>query len=323
MSQIKDWWKELCSLIKGIKLTRNFFTFLGFVGLAALFWVVLAMNDNVQENLEVKIQVTNVPDTVTFINVPPSKIHVSVRDKGTSLMRTSLFQTPVMELNFRDFAQDGVFHVSRGDFQSALKRTFGESATVTGASLDSLNLVYTGLPGKRVPVEVVLDVTARSGMTIGGKVKCEPEFVKVYGSGNLDTINKVYSEKIIRRNLNEDVEVQVKLLSEKGVRMIPDKVKVKIPVEPLVKKEQLVPIQTENVPPGYDLLLFPQNVKVVYYVPMSRFNGDTPPIDVRVNYNEISPDDNRHLPLHLTHVPGYLRNVELREFEVEYTIVRE
>lgn len=320
---LSDLWKAVRSVYKNTRLTHNFFTFLGFVCLAALFWFVLAMNDNMQESVEARLSITGIPDTVTFINLPPAKLHVSVRDKGTTLMRTSMFQTPTIELNFRDFAQDGVFHVSATDFQSALKHTFGQSSTITGSSLDSLRLLYTGNPARRVPVDVDLDVQARSGMTIGRKVICEPEYVRLYSVGSLDTIHKVMTDKIIKRDLQDNIEVFVKLKPIPGVRMIPDNVKVRIPVEPLVKREQMVNIQTNNVPPGYDLLLFPQNVKVVYYVPMSLFSSDSPKIDVRVDYNEISENDQRRLPLHLIHVPSYLHNVELKESDVEYTIVKE
>lgn len=322
-ARIREVTERIVSFFKGIRLTKEFFTFLGFIGLAALFWVVLAMNDNVQENLEVRLNVTNVPDTVTFINVPPGKIHVTVRDRGTTLMRTSLFQIPVINMDFKDYAQDGVFRVSKGDIQSALKHTFGANAVFSGSSLDSLRLVYTGLPGRRVPVDVKLDVKAKSGMTVGAKVVCDPASVVIYGTGGLDTINKVYCEPIIKRNMEETIEVQAKLIPIRGVRIVPSKVKVTIPVEPLVKKEEMVNIQTENIPAGYDLLLFPQSVKVVYYVPMSKFNDETPRIDVRVNYNDRNMAAGRHLPLRIAHVPGYVCNVSLMDSEVEYTLVRE
>lgn len=317
--KIKDWWKAM----RDNRATRNVFTFCGFVLVAALFWLVMALNDNVQDNVEVRVVVSNVPDTVTFISLPPQKLHVTVRDKGTSLLRAAGFQTPVISLNFRDFASDGQFRVSRSDFQAALKQTFGANAQVTSSSLDSISLRYTTLPGKRVPIVVQLDALASNGKVISGAPAKSPGSVEVFSTRDvLDTISRVYTEKIVRRNLDESATVSVRILPIKGARVIPDVVKVTIPVEPLVKKEQLAIIQVDNVPEGMDLLLFPQRAKVVYYVPMSRFGDTDPAIDVRADYVDVRDGAHDRIPLHIHRTPGYITNPELIDTSVEYTIVR-
>lgn len=323
MARFKQIWQAVRIAVKNNRWTRNTLTFIGFVALAALFWFIMALNDNVQDTVEVKINVTNVPDTVTFINMPTEKIHVTVRDRGTSLLRTAAFETPVLSLNFNEFSQDGTLRVNRSEILAALKRTFGNSASIASMTLDSLHCVYTTNPGKRVPVVVCAEVSARSGMVVAGKLIPDPMAVKVYSSRSvLDTVLRVYTEIIHRRNLEDNEVATVKLRSIPGARIIPDQVKVKIPVEPLVKKTQTVTIQTDNVPEGMDLLLFPQSVKVVYYVQMSKFNDDNPQLDVRVDYRELNELHDNRLPLHLTRVPDYLYNAEVEEKTVEYTIVK-
>ena len=67
---------------------RKMLTFLVFVVIAALFWFIMALNDSAQDDFEVRVAITNVPDSVTFINLPPQKIHVMVRDQGVNLWRS-------------------------------------------------------------------------------------------------------------------------------------------------------------------------------------------------------------------------------------------
>lgn len=320
-------WNRLVNAYKELKDSRwfrNFLTFLGFVAISLLFWVIMALNDNVQDNLEVRLNISNTPDSVTFITVPPSTIHVSVRDKGTSLLRSGMIQRPVIDLNFRDFGHDGVFKVSRGDFQSALKSAFGPNASITSASIDSISLVYTTNPGKRVPVVVDCSVTAANGKTISSIPFAEPSAVQIYSSRDItDTVTRVFTESFIRRNLTDPTTLEVKLKAIPGARIIPDKVTVKIPVEPLVKKESVVSVDVLNVPDNQDLLLFPHKARVVYYVPMSKFNSSEGKFVVSVDYNDTQTTPTSRLPLYLNRVPSYAVNAELVNDSVEYTVVRD
>ncbi len=58
--------------------------FLIFVGVSTLFWIILALNDSAQDSFNVRLNICNVPDSVTCISDIPDKFHVGVRDKDTS-----------------------------------------------------------------------------------------------------------------------------------------------------------------------------------------------------------------------------------------------
>lgn len=315
--------KKFFSNLRTSRVFRNTLTFLGFVVLAALFWLIMALNDTAQENVEARIVITDVPDSVTFITLPPAHIHISVRDRGTSLMRTAMFNRAKIEVNFRDFAQDGVFRMSKGDFQSAMKEAFGPNASITSASIDSLMLIYTTNPGKRVPVVVNWDATTASGFVIAGNPTSTPVNVQVYSSRSvLDTITRVNTERVVRRGLDQPTTVEVRIHSLPGVRVIPDRVKVNLPVEPLVQKHEQVDILTQNVPEGENLLLFPQKATVVYYVAMSRVDKGAGTISVGVDFQDTKVPGTSRLPLYVIKAPQGVYNLELQQDSVEYTVVR-
>lgn len=148
IAKARTFWRSVKSTVG----FRRLLTYLVFVAIAALFWFILALNDNIQDDFEVRVNITGVPDSVTFINLPPERIHVTVRDKGTDLWQNGVFGRPSMNLNFRDYADNGVFRLNRSEVNAELKHIFGQQATLISTSLDSLRLQYTTLPGKRVPV---------------------------------------------------------------------------------------------------------------------------------------------------------------------------
>lgn len=303
---------------------HNLAVFLIFVMVSALFWFVLALNDNVQDSFDVRVELSNVPDSVTFITEPPATLHVSVRDKGTVLLRSGMLHQPTVHFNFKDYASGGVFRMSRTDLLAAMKSAFGNTAQIASMSVDSLRLPYTTAKGRRVPVVVVADVMPSPGYVISGVAPVSHSSVLVYSNSQLiDTLNRVYTTRIVRRDLSESTEVTVQLNQIPEVRMIPDRIKVKIGVEPLVSKESLVNVTAINVPAGESLLLFPSKVSVKYFVPMSRFGDDDAHVEVIVDYDDILRIHSNRLPLQLGQVGGGLFNVELKADSVEYTLMRD
>lgn len=311
---------------KRIKSTSKFHEavlFLIFVAISASFWLILALNDSAQESFNVKIHISNVPDTVTFISDLPEKMHVSVRDKGTNLWRNGVLRHPTVNIDFKDYASDGLLRFSRTDFLSALKVTFGATAQISSVSIDSLHLVYTANKGKRVPVTVLARIYPASGSTIEGRIKAIPSSVYVYGDRNvLDTIHKVVTDMIEMTDISENTTVEVNLHKIRDARIMPSVVKVTVPIEPLVRKEAMITVTPVNVPKGESLLLFPSKVPVDYYVAMSRLSDDDDSdIVLEVDFHDIAGSHSDKLPIEMVSYPERLKNVNLRADSVEYTIV--
>lgn len=319
LSTARSNWKK----IKRTSAFHNTLVFLMFVAVAAVFWFFMVMNDNVQESVDMKIRITNVPDSVTFISDPPESVHVGVRDKGTNLLRVIFAREPGIDIDFRQYAEDGLFRVSSADFMGILKQSLGQSAQVVNISVDSLRSDYTTRPGKRVPVHVVADVEAQSGKVIPEKPKPSVSTVLLFSANvPLDTITSVSTMPLVRRNLDETTTEATQIRPIRGVRIEPSKIDVTIPVEPLVRKTQLLPVQVVNIPAGQSVLLFPNKVEVSYYVPMSRFNDEIRGFSVVADYNHLADDKTGRVRLHLSHYPSAAVNPRLRSESVEYTIVK-
>lgn len=304
---------------------RDFMLFIVFVCVSTIIWFILAFNDSAQDHFNVRLQVVNQPDSVTFISDVPEKIHVVVSDKGTSLWRNGYLKHPSVSIDFKEYSSDGVLRYSYSDLQSALKETFGGSAQITSVSLDSLQLFYTTNPGKRVPVLVDCEIYPASGSTLEGSVKASPGSVYVYSTKQeLDTIHFVRTEHLVVRDLSETTSIDVKIKKIKGSRAIPSSVTLTIPIEPLVRKEAMVTVEPINVPQGEELLLFPSKVPVEYYVAMSRLSDDEDHnIELVVDYDDINVSSSGKLYVRTLKYPDRLKNLTLRSDSVEYAIVKQ
>ncbi len=309
--------------IKKTVYYHNFMVFLVFVAISTVFWLMMTLNDNGQSDFDVKLKVENIPDNVTFITDPPKSLHVHVRDRGANLLRKGWFNEPLIRINFNEYAQNGVFRMTNAEINTVVRSFFGTTAQISALSLDSLRLNYTINPGKEVNLVIDADVTPSLENIINSQpYSTTGSLVKIYGDLQvLDTIEQVYTEKIVKHNLKESYEAKVRIRPINGVRIEPSEVTVVIAVEPLVLKYASVDIKPINVPNGESLILFPAVSEVSYFAPMSQFDELTQDIIIVADYNTILPTSNK-IKIAIESSPEQYVNLKLTKDSVEYMIVK-
>ena len=300
---------------------KDFLVFLVFVGIAAIFWFILALNDDSQRSYDVSLEIVDVPDSVTFINRPPVKLHLTVRDRGLNLLRHKITGVPRLSINFPEYAEDNRFRMSHTGLQASLRRIFGSTAVISSVTPDSLNLIYTTLPGVELPLELVYDVTPAPGMVLGTP-KMPVRTVDVYSTSKTDTLRRLYTEEVVLRNIDKNTVVDVPVIPVPGKRVEPSSVKVTFTVEQLVKKESEVMVEADNIPLGHDILFFPSRVRVSYFVPMSKYADSDIPVKVIASFNEAFNTSSDKVGIRIVSHAPYISNVELLQDSVEYTVVK-
>lgn len=302
--------------------TKNFLVFLVFVCIAAAFWVIMTLNEDVQKSFKVKLYIDQVPDSITFINEPPTRLRLTVKDKGTNLLKHIIGGRPELHLVFDDFADDNAFVVSSARLNAMLRHIFGPTATISSITPDSLRLTYTSQPPRRIPVEIVSDITAAPGMVIEGHPKISTPLVELYSLESTDTLRRLFTKKITIRNLDHPETIDVPIDNPPGTRVVPSSVKVSFQVESLVKKESEILVEADNIPAGQDILFFPSRVKVEYFVPISRYNDAGDAIKVVASFNEAVATSSDKVGVKIVSKAPYITNVELLTDSVEYSLVR-
>lgn len=297
--------------------------FLVFTGVAALFWLIMALNEDVQTDFDVRVRITGVPDTVTFITDPPQVIHISVRDRGTSLLRRKYTDAPVLTLPYNEFAADGRFRVMTPAIMARLRATFGTNAGINITSVDSISVIYTTAPGKYVPVRINADIVPALGKVVAGRPRSDVRQVKVYAQRSiLDTLSYVTTDRITLRDIDKTTTYTVNIRPMRGVRFDPAFVQITVPVEPLENRKIMVPVTAIGLPAGEHIALFPDKVEVAYLVPMSRNEQGVPPrFTVTADYASANAATS-NVPLRLASIPGDVDGANLLQDSVQYTIIK-
>lgn len=302
---------------------QNLVTFLIFLGISAFFWVLMALNDELQRDFSVPVVIDDVPEDVTLLNTDPITVNLSLRDKGRTLIRYEWGEPPTIRFRFQDIRKSSHrLEVSPQRLNHTLRDLFGQ-ATVMSLKPDSISIPFTRQPGKLVHVSAKTgDISPESHYVVSGPVTVLDDTVRLYSISRIPGSIKVLSTQPVHAtDISDTTIVEVKVAVPDGMRAIPSTVKVRIPVEPLISRKQTVAIKTINVPPGRSVITFPTQVEVNYLVPMSIYQKekDDPQLTVVADYRRRSTSTSR-IPVILRNIPDGYQSVELQADSVEFLI---
>lgn len=298
---------------------KDVLTYLMFVAVAFVFWVLMSLDTEVQRDFEVPMEVTEVPDSVTLIGQLPPTLAVSVKGKDSQLLRFMWGKMSPVKFKWADNASDGNMKLPGARLDSRLREYFGTGVEIVSCRPDSLRIPYTTQPGVKVKLLVQADIHPNLQYIVSGAPYADVDSVTLYSVNGIPHSLKVVStEPIVKSDLKDTTRYEVKVKPIAGVRIIPDKVTVTVPVEPLIARKRMAVIEAQGVPEGKNLVTFPSKVEVSYLVPMSAYN-DEYPLKAFVEYNDVKKPGNK-IPVTLSMLPSIYHSVSFSPESVEYII---
>lgn len=300
---------------------RDVLVYLVFVCVAFVFWALLSLDNEVQRDFDVPVELQDVPDSITMVTPFPPTLSVSVKGKGSQLIRFLWSRSiPTLKLKFEEQkGRDNQYYIGRQRLESRLREYFGSGTQIVSCKPDSLKALYTSRPGHKLKLVIDADIHTNLQYIISGPIKASVDSVTVYSVNSIPkNLKQVMTEPIVRNGLRDTSRYEVRVRPIAGMRMIPDVVTVTVPVEPLIAKKKVVTIETINVPDGYNVILFPSKITVSYLVPISEYSHDIP-ISVYADYRMLENGGGK-IPLSMSGGADVARNISLDTDSVEYII---
>lgn len=303
---------------------REFLTFFFFLVLSTIFWLMTALNETYEREIGVPAYLVNIPKNVVVTSDMEDTVRVTVRDKGFALLAYTYGEgiRPI-NVNFQSAItrQSGYGVVSSQELMKMINQRFSGSSKIVQVKPDRLDFHYNYGLSRQVSVKM-------SGHVVPGKsfylarIRFWPEKVTVYGSKQaLDSLRFVKTVPINITNFNDTVLRTVALETIKGVKIVPNTVRIGLYPDILTEENIEVPITAINMPEGKVLRTFPQRVTVNFIVGASMFRSISPEqFAVVVDYNEIIDHPSDKCSIHLRETPQGVRNARLKMTQVDYLI---
>lgn len=300
---------------------RDILIFLLFLIVSYCFWVILALNDDMQQEARVRLEIVDVPKGYTFISEPPAYLALGVRDKGTVLANYSLSGGKTLKISYNDMTfdveSDRVI-LSQQALENRLRSFFDPTTQIVSMRPDSLSLIVTDRAPNKARVIPDVEVAPASQFVIAGPITVSPDTVSIYSARHLRVRpSSVKTVKITRNELKDTLVMEVRLNPEPGTRIVPGSVKLTVPVEPLISKSREVSVQLLHSGNQEHVVLFPSHVRVSYLLPMSLYNSESNVVSVSADFTQ---RQNGKIPLQVGSLPDYYRGVDLSVDSVEYLV---
>lgn len=310
------------------KRSHELLVFCFFLAVSFGFWFLQALNETLEREVQVKLQLENVPSDVVIIDSLPSSIGVTLHDRGLTLARHSIstiFRPNRIKIDFAKYdngQNDAEILITSADMQRMLRRLFAVSMKIQAIRPDTLCFSYNHGLSRSFPVK--LDGTVKATMqNYIQSIRVEPDSVRVFApKAILDSMNAVYSEAFDLEDLSKAGSYQIALRKQKLVKYEPEQVNIKIGVGYYTEKTIKVPVIGLNFPAEKKLRTFPSQVSITFKVESGRYNKiSSEDFVLATTYEELLENtESSKLSLHLKTMPAGVSNVRITPSEVDYLI---
>lgn len=306
------------------KINKELLIFLFFLVLSGIFWLSLTLNDTYEQEFAIPVAIIDVPKNAVLTSDEIDTVRMTIRDKGIVLAAYHYGDyLKNININFKNYTRNnGTGIVSAQDMQKIVYQHLLNSSKIISTKPEKLEFYYNYGTKKQVPVRWSGRVIPEELYFIS-RVDYSPDSVNVYASDEkLDSINMVYTEQLNYANFRDTLVVNCQLSKLKGVKMVPDHIKVSFFTDVLTEERiEGIPIKGINMPDGKVLRTFPAKVTVSFVTGVSVFRNLRPEdFHVVADYQEIKQNPSEKCRIYLKDVPTGISRAKLETTLVDYLI---
>lgn len=304
-------------------INKQLFTFLFFLILSAIFWLILTLNEGYEKELKIPVRIVNVPKNVMLTSPSVDTVRATVRDQGWVLLNYMFGEyNNNVKIDFRNYDKTfGKGVVPNADLKRLIEQSLESSSKVTAVKPEKLEYFYNNGEHKRVPVHWNGRVIPEQLFFIS-HVNYKPDTVDVYASREkLDSIRIVYTEPLNYVGFRDTLLVDCKLAHAADVKVVPERIQVVFHTDLLTEESIDVPIKCINLPAGKTLRTFPAKVQVNFVAGVSQIRELTADEFIVVaDYLEIEQKASEKCNIYLKEVPHGISRATLNTKQVDYLI---
>ena len=284
----------------------------------------MTLNETYEQEFSIPVTVVGVPKNIVLTSEETDTIRMTIRDKGITLaayMYGDMLKN--VKINFKPYAHNnGTGIVTTSELQKIVYQHLVSSSKIISTKPDKLEFFDNYGANKRVPVRWTGRVIPEDLYFIS-RVKYYPDSVDVYASqALLDSISVVYSEHLNYVNFRDTLVVNANLEKIKGVKMVPDHIKMEFFTDVLTEEKlDGIPVEGINMPPGKILRTFPMKVTVSFVTGVSVYRSLKPEdFTIVADYDEIAANPSEKCRIYIKKSPPGISRVHLNINEVDYLI---
>ena len=269
---------RIVNILVGRTNRREVLTFLLFVLLSFIFWVVQTAREENTSVFIVRLGIDAQPQDKVFTTHVPTELKVTITDTNAQLLRYNYSNVlDTLTINFERYADAiGNFRVSAAELQSMLRADLQGSTVINAVSPSLLDARFAMTEGRRVPVRIDGTFLPAADFRMHS-MYIEPDTVVINApKAVLDTLRYIPTQPTGHLDMRDTLIQTLSLELPIGVKATPSKVRVMIPVTQYVRKDITgIIVQGRHAPAGRELVFFPYSARITCLVDLPAYHDIT------------------------------------------------
>lgn len=301
---------------------REFLFFCFFVFIASIFWLLNALNYDHEDEMNIKVNITNVPKNIIIVSEEPQYIKLKIKDKGIKLINYIIrFKEHNINIDFNDINNNVGYTFIKSRNLIAENSILSPETSVISCIPDTLKISYASAVAVKLPVVLKSNVKADPFHYIKDTIITPDSVMAFIPTKIKDNIRNVVTKQISHTELSDSITFDVDIEKDANIKLMTQKVRVHYDVGIYVDKTLSIPIRGINLPNGIELRTFPTSVNISFQVGIDNFNAITEADFIAaIDYAQIKNNSLDKASVKLIKVPHMVRNIRIEQPNVEFLI---
>ena len=253
-------------------------------------WLIHNLGLEYSGQMVVPIRVSSNIDAHSRESTTPATVVAVCHTTGYNFIRSALRrnEVPVM-IDKADLRH------SRGDeyviygstLNNYVKPFFGDGVSVEAFISDTLKFIFPKENFKKVPVEVIQELTFTPQYMATSTLKLEPDSVYVYGDDmHIGNVTKVATSPLRVSDIKRDLHGVLKIRKIAGVRFSIDEVTYNLPVSRYIEIRTSLPVTMRSLPEGKSVRIYPATADVTFRCMFPIITDPVGKVGIYVDYDD-------------------------------------
>ena len=307
-------------------VNKEFLIFLFFLALSGIFWLMMTLNETYEKELDIPLQLSDVPGNVVMTTEMSDTVRATIRDKGFVLLSYSAsHRLRPLSFSFRQYSNKttGKGQIPITEIQKAVRQQLFSSTSLVSVKAESNSFMFNYGERKVVPITLMGNIRPGASYYIA-RVKLNPDKATVYSSRDmLDSLTAIATIPFNIDNVQDTVVQEVALQQTHGMKAVPQTVNVEIYPDVLTEESIEIPVTAINMPEGTVLRTFPKRIKVFFTTGASMVRTimeSTEDFVVTADYNEFGKNHSEKCHVTLQNKPKGVKQARLERSFVDYLV---
>jgi hypothetical protein len=306
--------------------TKKIRTFLLFLALACIIWVLTKFSREYTATISGNIKYSNLPENTVLGDGNPDKFAFEVTANGFKFLQYQL-NTPEIEIPVANYLPDDTNRITieSGELNRLISAELENDVSISNLSINQLIVNLDKVASRIIPVELKVDIKFREGFkAVDGEI-ISPDSLKVSAPANeLNSLVSVSTKEVTLTDVHENVELELQLDLPENTswKVEPEIVTYKLSVTEFTQKKLSVPIEIINLPADTKVKIIPKTLNITFDVAMQDFNNITAS-DFKVVCDYASKDgEDNFMIAEIIRQPDAILNLEVSEKKIDFLIFK-